>query len=84
VSGLGAVAILAVLVLAAIGSVQAAGTEPHQTLFSGDGGNAGMLPAANGAQAAAKKEAQSEPAKKTAGLIKKETLALCYKSIILY
>jgi hypothetical protein len=52
--GIGAVAILAVLVFAAIGSVQAAGTEPHQTISPGDRGNARILLAANDAHAAEK------------------------------
>jgi putative transport protein len=55
--------VLAVLILAVIGSVQAAETKQHRTLSSGDRGNAGMLLAANDAYAAGKKQAQSEPVK---------------------
>ena len=50
--GIGTVAILAVLVFVAIGSAQAAGTEQHPTIHSGNGSNSGILLAANDAHAA--------------------------------
>ncbi len=75
VSGIGAVAILAVLVAMAIGSAQAAGIEQNQTIHSGDGGNSGILLAANDAHAAgeAKKDAKASDAKTAAE--KKDTKA---------
>ena len=56
-------AVLAVLILAIIGSAQAAETEQHRMLPSGDGGSSDILLAANDAHAVAKKQAKSEPAK---------------------
>jgi len=75
VSGIGAVAILAVLVVRSIGGAQAAGTEQNQTIHSGDGGNSGFLLAANDAHAAgeAKKDAKASDAKTAAE--KKDTKA---------
>ena len=70
VSGIGAVAILAILVVLSIGSAQAAGVEQSQAVqihSSGDtlGGNSGILLAANKAYAAgaAKKDAKASSAK---------------------
>jgi putative transport protein len=66
VSGIGAVAILAILVVLSIGSAQAAGSEQHPTIQSSeDGGNSRILLAANDAYAAgaAKKDAKATSAK---------------------
>jgi len=76
VSGIGAVAILAVLVFVAIGSAQAAGIEQNQAIHPGDGESGGILltakdtktadaakkddKASGGKEAAAKKDAKAE------------------------
>ena len=53
VSGIGAVAILAILVVISVGSAQAAGVEQHPTLQAGeDGGNGRILLAAKDAKTA--------------------------------
>ena len=53
VSGIGAVVILAILVVIAVGSAQATGVEQHPTLqASEDGGNGRILLAAKDAAAA--------------------------------
>ena len=59
--GIGAVAILAVLVALSFGSAQAAGIEEQSKIHSGSGSNSGILLAANDAHAAdaAKKDGQS-------------------------
>jgi putative transport protein len=68
VSGIGAVAILAILVVLPIGSAQAAGSEQNQTIHSSEGtygGNSGILLAANDAYAAgaAKKDTKTSDSK---------------------
>jgi len=80
VCGIGAVAILAVLFVLSVGSVQAAGVEQNQTIHSSEGtygGNSGILlaakdtPKAEAAQKGAKKtdtkDAKKTQAKKPAG-----------------
>ena len=66
--GIGVVAILAVLVFVAIGSAQAAGTEQHPTIQSGDGGSSGILLAAKDTKTAdaAKKDAKASGGKEAA------------------
>jgi putative transport protein len=72
VSGIGAVAILAVLFVLSVGSVQAAGIEQNQAIHSGDGDSSGILLAAkdtkkaDAAKEAVKKDAKAAPAKKDA------------------
>ncbi len=77
VSGIGAVAILAILVVVTFGSAQAAGVEQHPTIHSGKdrGGNSGILLAANDTYVAdaAKKEAKASGGKAAAE--KKDTKA---------
>jgi putative transport protein len=68
VSGIGAVAILALLVVLSIGSAQAAGVEQNQTIHSSEGtygGNSGILLAAKDTQKAdaAKKNVKASDAK---------------------
>ena len=65
VSGIGAVAILAILVVISVGSAQAAGVEQHPTLQAGeDGGNGRILLAAKDAKTtdAAEKDAKAKAA----------------------
>jgi len=69
-SWIGTVAILAVLIVTAVGSLQAAGLEQHQTLQSDDGGK--ILLAANDAHAAdtAKKDSDApKPAQEPHGIL---------------
>ena len=69
VNGIGAVAILVVLIVLAVGSAQAAGTGQHPTIHSGNVGSSGVLLAANDAHAAdtANEDAKKSEAKAPAG-----------------
>jgi len=70
VSGIGAVAVLAAAILLAIGSAQAAGTNPDSAFTSGDGGGSGILLAANDAHAT--EAPKTEAAKADTQVEKKE------------